>query len=181
MDVTIQESRFALRSAYAISSPTTAFTATRKFWSLLAHITVAAADGSIAATIRGTSFFRARYVFEIANGPTYTFNRTSVLKSIYTCEGNGRRFDYFEHRGMRSSIFQDDRQIASLSKNRLVIGTGNKFSIQMNSDADLLLITCMVLAVNTTRSKNEKQGGVNIDMGNLGMQGRPCDETWLPH
>ncbi len=191
MDVTIQEKRFSLRNTYTITSPNASFTADRKIFSLIPHITDthgdSAADtpGTIAAVIRGTSIFRARYIFEVPNsGNAYTFNRVSLWKSIYTCEGNGSKYTFYEHRGMKSSIFQNslngDLQIASLSKNRLVIGTGNTISLRMNSDAEVLLLACMAIAVNTTRSKNEKQAGINFDMGNMAGQGRSHDETWQP-
>jgi len=75
----------------------------------------------------------------------------------------------YEHKGLRYSIFDGDSQIAAFTKNRVVIGSGNEYDIQMNDDADLPLVISMVLTVNTAENDSDK-ATVTVDLGNIGPE-----------
>ena len=85
----------------------------------------------------------------------------------------------YVHKGLKYSIFQDDRQIAAFSRNSLVIGKGNQYDIRINDDANELVVICMVLTVNTTSNDDNKET-VSYDFGNIGMEDRPFDTSWEP-
>jgi hypothetical protein len=48
----------------------------------------------------------------------------------------------------------------------------------MNADANVVIIACMVLAVNTSEN-DDHQETVTYDFGSLGPEDRPFDESWV--
>lgn len=49
----------------------------------------------------------------------------------------------------------------------------------MSSDADLIVILCLVLTINSAEG-DDNDATVTIDSGNIGPQERAFDETWEP-
>jgi len=183
VDVTIQEHKFSIAAEYDIETPNGLIYARKAFFSIPAKIELKAArkDGPTIATLQGhISPLHHRYDFEFADGRTYAFACEKLLKQVYTCERDDERYRLVEHRGLRWSIFQDERQIAAVTKNRLVLGNGNLYSIQMNHNADAAVIACMVIAINTADGDDERQNSGTLDLGNVGPQERPFDESWAP-
>jgi len=101
------------------------------------------------------------------------------LRNVYECRSGDNVLTLYEHRGLRRSIFKGDRQIAAYAKNRVSFGSGNEYQVQMDGDADVMLIVSMVLALSVAED-NDDQTTVNVDFGNLGPQGKALDETWQP-
>jgi hypothetical protein len=64
-------------------------------------------------------------------------------------------------------------------KNRVVFGKGNTNEVRMDSDADLAVVICLILTVNSAEDDDKKET-VTIDLGNLGPEGRPFDRLWQP-
>ena len=123
---------------------------------------------------------RMKYDFELADGTTYRFWCEKLWKRVFQCEGNHECFRMYEHRGLRYSIFVGDSQIAAFTKNRVTIGKGNEYDIQMNADANLLVIISMILALNTAEDDGGSNATVEVDFGNIGPQDRAFDESWKP-
>ena len=98
---------------------------------------------------------------------------------VYKCEGAGETYTLYVHRGLKFSIFKDDRQIAAFTKNLVVLGSGNCYEIRMDSDVDALLIVCMVITLNSAEFDEDKET-VSVDFGNIGPQGRKFDDSWEP-
>jgi hypothetical protein len=98
---------------------------------------------------------------------------------VYACESTEEKFRLYTHKGVNYSIFNGDRQIAAFSRNRIVIGRGNRFDIQINTDANVLVVICMVLTVNTF-TNDDDHATVTYDFGNIGPESRPFDTPWEP-
>lgn len=98
---------------------------------------------------------------------------------MFDCEGNGDKLVLFTHRGVNYSIFQGERQIAALTKNRLVVGKGNRYDVRVDRGANLPLIVCMILTLNTAENDDDTET-VTFDVGNIGPQERPFDQNWEP-
>jgi hypothetical protein len=49
----------------------------------------------------------------------------------------------------------------------------------MDADANVTLIVCMVLALNTSKRHDDREI-VNIRFGWIGPEARPFDESWEP-
>jgi len=181
MDVAILERSFRLRSEYDVTAPGMTMVAQKAFFSLLTTIELKDAGGDLIATLQSEPSFVTKYRFELADGRDYDFHTGKFGTGVYVCEGSGGPYTYYQHRGLRASIFQQDRQIAALSKNRFVMGDGNEYDVQMNRDADLTLVVCMVLAMNTADGNDRNDETFTIDFGNLLFEDRAFDESWTPN
>ena len=179
MDVTVQERKFALRSEYDISASGNTYFAQKAFFSFLAKISLMSEDDRLLATMKSRFSLRAKYDFEFSDGRIYLYRCEKFWKSVFVCQGNGLTLRLYEHKGLRWSIFQDDRQIAAFTKNRVTVGKGNQYDIRMDADADVILIICMVLTVNTSEN-DDNDTTITVDFGNIGPEDRPFDESWDP-
>lgn len=180
MDITIQERKVSFTAEYDITTPDATYTARKAFFSLNDHLELQNAEGRVVATIQGSfSPLRDKHDFTFADGRTYLFECQKVWKQVYTCEGNGEHYTLYTHRGLQYSVFRDDRQIAAFEKNRIVWGNGNEFQVRMDSDADLILLICLVLTVNSEDDSNQGNS-LTIDLGSIGPEDRPFDEAWQP-
>jgi uncharacterized protein YxjI len=182
VDISIQERKFSFTSEYDISAPGTSYYAKKAYFSFNDRLQLQSSEGRILAKIRGYfSPFRNKHDFNIVeDGRSYRFWCEKIWKQTYVCEGNGEPFHLYEHKGLKYSIFQNDRQIAAFVKNRIVFGNGNKYEIRMDSDADLIVVLCMVLAINSSEEDNNNGTSVTIDLGNVGPEDRPFDASWEP-
>jgi len=182
MDVTIQERIFSFTSEYDISAPDASYYARKAYFSFTDKLQLQAAESRILARIDGYfSPLRRKHDFSIVNnGRVYKFWCEKIWKQVYVCEGNHETFRLYTHKGLKYSIFKDDRQIAAYVKNRLVFGKGNKYEIRMDSDADLIVILCIVLTMNSSEESSDNDASVTIDLGSLGPEDRPFDDSWDP-
>lgn len=181
MDLTIQERKFSFRSTYEMDGVGGHWFARRDVFAFPARIGITSSADAPIATLQGRfSFFRSRFDFQFADGRSYRFECQKRWKQVYDCAGGRESYQLMRHRGLRASVYRDDRQIAAIVKNRLVVGNGNRYDIQMNHDADPVVIAAMVLAVNTAERDDENKRAVTFDLGNIASQERPWDDSWRP-
>jgi uncharacterized protein YxjI len=174
LNAIIQERKFSFRSEYDISSNGSTFYARKTFFSFFNKLQLQSRDGNVIARIQGRfSLLRNKYDFELSDDRVYHFRCEKLWKPVFLCERSEESYRLYQHKG------RDDRQIAAFSKNRVTIGKGNRYEILMNADADLIVIVCMVLALNTSQDNDNKET-VNIDFGNIGPEAKPFDEFWQP-
>jgi len=180
MDVSIHEKKISLTSEYDIETPAGNYHARKAMMALNDKIEVTKADGGTVAHIQGHfSPLRAKHDIVFTDGRSYAMECEKLMSRVFTCTGSGESYTLYEHRRLRFSIFKGERQIAAIKKNLVVIGSGNEYEIQMDSDADAVLVACMVVTINSIEF-NDDDNSVNVDFGNVGPQGRPFDENWLP-
>jgi len=180
VNITVQQRKFSLRSEYEISTPGGTYFAQKKYFSWRDKIRlVGPCEQILARIISRFSLFRCRYDFELSSGKTYHFRREKFWKGVYVCESSEESFRLYEHKGLNYSIFHNDSQIAAFSKNRLKIGNGDRYEISMNSDANLVIIICLVLIVDVAENENDP-ATVTYDFGNIGPEDRPFDSSWEP-
>lgn len=181
MDVSIQENRFSFGVGYVIETPSSTLQAHKKILSLLPHITLQSADDSTIATITGWSLVRSSFTIDLAGTGIYKYHTEKLWKGVDICEGDGGPFHLYSHKGVRYSIFQNDKQIAAFSRNRLIVGNGRDFDLRVNSDVNLPLIISMVLCLNTENDDDQEDSTVTYDFGHLGPEDRKFDENWRPN
>lgn len=180
MEVTIRENSLSFRSEYEVEMPGSCYFARKSIFSYLAQIRLQSSDEHIRANIQGRfSFFRGKYEFKLSDSRVFNFWCEKRWKRVFDCEGEKVTCRLYGHKGLRYSIFQDDRQIAAFTKNRVVFGKGNQYEISLNDDADVIVIICMVLAVNTSEN-NDDNATVTVDFGSIGPEEKPFDERWQP-
>lgn len=178
MIITIQRDALSLFSQYEISTPGCIYTARKKFLSLSDKIILMGPRDRVLARIRSRlPIIGSSYNFELADGTIFRFWCEKFWKGVFACESQSERYRLYQHKGLNYSVFQDDRQIAAFSQNPLRIGAGNQYEIRMNDDANLIVVVCMSLMV---ESSDDKSGTVTYDVGNIGPEERPFDRSWEP-
>jgi uncharacterized protein YxjI len=180
MDVSVQERMVSFSSEYDIITPAVNYYARKAILAVNDRIEVTKEDGAVAAHIQGHfSPLRSKHDFTFADGRVFAFECEKMWTQVYKCEGAGETYTLYVHRGLKFSIFKDDRQIAAFTKNLVVLGSGNCYEIRMDSDVDALLIVCMVITLNSAEFDEDKET-VSVDFGNIGPQGRKFDDSWEP-
>ena len=181
MDLSIKERIISLRSTYDIVAPDgNTYTAEKKIFSLFPNLKVVGADGQIVVNLKGGfALFSQKYDFVFSDGRTYHYKTEHRIKPVYLAEGNGESYRLYRHRGVKFSVFKGDTQIAAVTKNRIAIGSGNEYQVRINSDADPLIVTAMVLAFNSSK-EDDKKGALTVDVGYMGLEAKPFDSSWQP-
>ena len=180
MDVTINERAASFSTEYDISTPDRDLYARKEMFTLLNKIELQTKGGDTLARLQGQfSVLRSKYEFDLVGGGDYHFECVDLWKGIYECRCGDDLLTLYQHKGLNHSIFKNERQIAAYSKNRVSFGKGNKYEIRMDTDANLTLILCMVLALSVS-DDNDDQTTVNIDFGSIGPEGKAFDTAWEP-
>jgi uncharacterized protein YxjI len=179
MDIVVEQRKFTLRSEFDISTPLGNFRAEKQLLSLGDKIQLLAGNAVIARIKSRFFVFRPKYDFELSDGTVYRFRCTKAWKRVFACEGNGKCYWLYEHKGVRYSIFDGDRQIAAFTKNRIKIGKGDRYELRANSDANITVIICLVLTVDVTENEGDQES-VTVDLGRIGPEERKFDESWEP-
>lgn len=181
MYISIDEQEFSWTSEYDISVAGTQYSAKRHISIFSKHLDLFAENGDLIASIKSKfSPFKPHYAFEFTDGRKYDYWCEKIWKGVYICTGNGEaEFELYTHKGLRWSIFQRGKQIVGFRKNRLTVGQGNQYEIVLNSNANALVIVCMVLALNTSDG-NDGNGTITYDFGHMGPEEQPYDESWRP-
>jgi uncharacterized protein YxjI len=180
MYITIQQNISSPPSQYEIETPGCIYSARKKFFSWNDKLQITAPHGAIVARITGKfSWFRSKYSFELSDGSVYRFCGEKIWKGVFVCEGSEVSFRLYQHKGLNYSIFQNKTQVAAFSKNAVTIGSGDQYEIRVNDDANLMVVICIVLAIDL--SENEANNtSIAYDFGNIGPEDRPFDKTWEP-
>ena len=181
MDLSIKERIISLRSTYDVVAPDgAAYTAEKKIFSLFPNLKVVDGSGQIVVNLKGGfALFSQKYDFVFSDGRTYHYKTEHRIKPVYLAEGNGEAYRLYRHRGVKFSVFKGDTQIAAVTKNRIAIGSGNEYQVRINSDADPLIVTAMVLAFNSSK-EDDKKGAVSVDVGYMGLEAKPFNSSWQP-
>lgn len=178
MNITIEEAPFSFGSYYTITTPAAIYSAKKPF-SLRDNVYVYGPGGKILVKIKGHTFsFPKKYDFEFADGRVCRFRAKKLWKPVYICEDGAECYRLYQHKGLKYSIFQDERQIAAFIKNRIQVGKGQQFELRMNSDADFLVVISMVLTM--ADSEDWDSSTVTINFGNIGPEARAYDKSWEP-
>ena len=155
--------------------------ALKKIFSLNDEIHLMSDGDQSVATIKGSfSPLRSKHEFLLADGRVYHFQCEKIWKGVYSCEGNGEVFRLYQHKGLSYSIFRNDEQIAAFTHKRITIGKGQRYDARINSDADVIVVTCMILTLNTADGEDDDDATVTINFGNIGPEERPFDASWSP-
>jgi len=180
MNITIQRRAFTFSSKYEIETPSSIYSARKKPFSWSDRIELFASRDCLVATIRGHFLsFRSKYDFNLTEGKVYHFECKKMWKGVYLCEGGEESFRLYKHKGLNYSIFRNDEQIAAFNKNRIQVGGGDRYEVRMNDNANLLVVICMVLAIDSAVNDNDT-ATVTVDFGNVGPEERPFDRSWEP-
>jgi len=182
MNVILQEKAIALRPTYTITTPNGELSAVKVWMPIPPKVEVKGPQGDIVATLKGPlfSFFKPKWTITLADGRSYIFHCEKIIKKTFTAVSPTETYTLYTHRNLHFSIFKGETQIAAFTRNRLSIGSGHTYSIDMNSDADVVLVSSMILALNTLTEDKKDKGlvGVGVEVGHIGPEDRPNDTSW---
>lgn len=181
MDVSIQQAMSSPPSQYEIETPACIYQARKKWLSFQGRVELSGPRDRLVATIVGKPvFFHANFQFELADGRQYHFWLEKVWKGVYLCEGGNEVFQLYRHKGLDYSIFQNNTQVAAFSKNSVTVGAADHYDLRLNDDANLIVILCMVLAIDVAEHE-DGSSTLTYDAGNVGAEERPFDSDWVPN
>jgi hypothetical protein len=178
VDITIKRRKFDLRCEYDINAPEGNYYAVKSFWPRGGLKVLSLDRKQTFARIKSRSFFKVRFDFLLSSDAPYRFSRVNLWKGVFVCERAQEHYTLYTHKGLNYSIFRAEDQVAAFSKNRFVIGGGDRYEIHANSDEDALLMICIVLVVDVLDGADHET--VTIDLGNVGPEARRFDESWEP-
>lgn len=179
MEIVIQENPSSWTSEYDITTPFGDYYAKKKLFSVPAKVVLFSEDRSILAKLNSRFSLRTKYDFLFSDGKTYRFWCEKMWKGVFACEGGEEKYRLYRHKGLNYSIFQDDRQIAALTTNRVIVGKGKQYSIRASNGTNVPVIISMVLALNSAEDDDDR-ATVTFDFGNIGPEEQPFDRSWKP-
>lgn len=118
-------------------------------------------------------------IFTWPKGSPIAFGARKFGGEFSFARAEPNHFVLYQHKGLNFSIFQNDGHIAADTKNRIKIAGGG-YEIRMNDDANVLVVICMALAVDTAESEDDSST-VRYDFGNSGPEERKFDRSWEPN
>lgn len=138
-------------------------------------------DGTQCCSIkRKLSLFKPFYTFKLKSGATYEFKSINILKGVYICTGGGSQYTYYKHKGHLASIFKNNLQIGSIVRDPVKILKGDNYHILVDDDADIDLITSLVIIFDDYMFKGSNHDIGTIDLGNILFEEKEFDESWTP-
>lgn len=180
MNLTIRERKFSFTAEYDIEIPGGHYSARKAFFAFTDRLKLLDQSGNLLAQIRGgISPIRHRHDFLLADGRLFHFRCEKFWRRVFTCAQDLDAYTLYEHKGLRYSIFHHERQVAAFAKNRITLFKGNTYEIRIDHDADLVLLLCLILTVNSSEQNGREGSALTINIGNL-LEDRPFDSSWEP-
>jgi uncharacterized protein YxjI len=182
MNLTIQQRTFTFSATYNIQTPSASYVAHKAFFSFNDSVTITSSNDTVLARIEGhLSLFKMPYDFQLSDGRAYHFRCTDMNKRVFLCEGKNESYTLYQHKGLRFSIFAGNRQIAAITKTLYTIGSANRYEIAMDSDANQLVVLCMILTISVNYdAKSGSNPSLKMDPASMGPEERSIDPNWKP-
>jgi len=115
------------------------------------------------------------------NSKDYFFKSLSIWKQHWGCSKDENSFDIYGHKGLKYSVFQDDKQVAAFERQSIVSFKEDICNIEIDHDADLNLIIAFSLIISDLdKNDGNDANNVNVNLGNIGPEAREFDATWRP-
>jgi uncharacterized protein YxjI len=180
MNVVVQEKAIALRPTYTITTPEGELTAVKAWMPIPPKIEITG-NGAIVATLKGPlfAFIKPKWNIALADGRSFVFHCEKIIKATYTAVSPTETYTLYTHRSLQFSIFKGEKQVAAFTRNRVSIGSGHTYSITMDSGADVVLLSGIVIAFNTLTADKEKKS-IGVEIGHVGPIDREQDTAWQP-
>jgi hypothetical protein len=162
---------------YEIETPGCVYEAQQRGFSSL--IELATPNGRVLATVkRKLSIWTSHYEFDLQDGQKYQFQSDGSRKNAYACAIGAESYVWFQHKGLKYSLFLNGSQVASMISKPWQMGVRIQCEVLVNDDANLAAVLCFVLAACDMDSG--ESGRATYDFGNIGPEDMPFDERWQP-
>jgi hypothetical protein len=130
------------------------------------------------------SFFKAKYDIlrwdaRLGND-RLEFRTVAFWKQQFRRQAGKDTYDIYEHRGLKVSIYKNDRQIAWWDQEPVSWFAGDNYTIIADRDADAELLISFCLVIDNYRSDNHDGNTFTFNIGHIGPQARKFDPDWQP-
>lgn len=127
---------------------------------------------------------RVKFFFKISfqiSFPTeenkdFTIYHRSFRKPLFECKYNSIDYSIIPHKGLKTSIFTKENQVAYFQKSKTNIAFKDYIKIIADNDADTILLALIVLAISGDFENNHSS--INMNIGNIGGELKPFDVNW---
>lgn len=125
---------------------------------------------------------RGSAIISIPTG-AFNFEQESVRSMKYRCEeinGFASSYELNGNSGFTGSITKNNVQIGEWVKNKLVFFEGDTYELELDFDADILLIACTIVLMDKFRISIKIGGDIGWELGNIGKDLQTRNSNWLP-
>lgn len=126
------------------------------------------------------SWFKPKYDITRSDKNVLQFRTVSFWKLHYQCQFGSDFYDIYGHNGRKYSIYKNSNQVAWWDKQAVSWFAGDNYKITADKDCDVDLIISFCLIVDNFSSNSNDGNAVTVDLGNLGIQVKKFDKTWIP-
>ncbi len=182
MEIKIDQKRFSLESKYTILiDGIEKCNATSKLFKWFAEINFESSEThELKYTIkRKWAWFKFSYDITNNKQIVYEFRTLSFWKRHYQCIINNDNYEIFGHKGRKYSVYKNNKMIACWEINKVTWFEGDKYRILADNNVDPEIISCFCILLDNANSDN-KRDAMNWNIGWLGPEVKPFDETWFP-
>lgn len=180
MELNINQEKFSLGNKYKIFvGSEQKYSASTKLFKLLPEITIVNFNSQdfVLNIKRRWEWFK--YTFEITNNKNqvFVFNTQSLWKRHYQCIVGADKYDIYGHKGRKFSIYKNDIMIGFWELAKVTWFEGDNYTIVVNSNVDIELISALCLCVDSINEKSKK-GAFSWNIGWFGPQAKEFDSTY---
>jgi hypothetical protein len=182
MQINIKQHKISIGNTYDITvNNVPSFKAESKIFRIMAEINIndITANDNDATIKRLFKPFMVKYNIQSKKFGELLFDTVSFWKNHYFCVVGMDKYEVFEHRGRKVSIFKNDVQIAAFKRKAISVAMGDDYTVNANDDADANLLVCFCIICDNFNDAGKDKGIVNLNLGNL-FQARKFDESWEP-
>ncbi len=126
--------------------------------------------------------FRGNAVISIPSGQ-FKFDQEAISSMKYSCkriDGEAEEYNLKGNKGFTGSIYKDKEQIGQWDKNRFVIFDGDAYEVDLDFNADKLLMASMMVLIDTYRISVTVGGDIGWEVGNIGKGLQKRKSNWIP-
>lgn len=182
MEIAIQQKRFSLESKYIVFiDGIEKYTATSKLFKWFSEINFESNDTHLLKYTIKRKWAWFKFSYDITNDKhvVFEFMTLSFWKRHYQCIVGNDNYEVFGHKGRKYSIYKNSQMIAHWELNKITWFEGDKYNIIANNNVDVEILSCLCIILDNANSDN-KRSAMEWNIGWLGPEVKPFDETWFP-
>ena len=184
MIIDINQAKLALGNQYKIfMNSVEIYFASQTLLRPFPKITLVKSDHGLPRLVinRIPTLFKPKYEIELWDKNVVQYTTKSFWKNHFQCQAFGGLYEIFGHKGLRYSIFKDNKQIAWWDKKPVSWFDGDNYKITADDDCEVDLLIGFCLIHDNTSSTKNNNSVLTFDFGNIGPEARKFDEDWRPN
>lgn len=109
------------------------------------------------------------------------FRTLSYFKNTFSCTWGDDLYKIYVHKGLKYSIFKNEKQIAGISQDRWTSFKEDGFRLECDSDCQKEFIIAIAMILDSVYIRNIRglHGLINYNVGVM-FEAKPFNENWKP-